>query len=186
MGMGWMGWMDGMVGQLFFFYPYLENYYIFFLNCFSSLKYMFLHIFWNIRRKKNRNILFFKIFRQNHRPLFFQKCFQGFLNFSKTTRYIFLIVFGPLRRVINTSFEKKIKKNRILFLSKNFASFFFDEIWKIFKGISPIKTKVDFSRYRVRTPVRALSSNNIKENLSNIVSRRDAPGNSPPQSHAVP
>ena len=138
-------------------------------------------------QKKNRNILFFKIFRQNHRPLFFRKFFQGFLNFSKTTRYIFLIVFGPLRRVIKTSFEKKIKKkNRILFLSKNFASFFFDEIWKIFKGISLIKTKVDFSRYWVRTPVRALSSDYIKGNLSNIVKRRDAPGNSPPQSHAVP
>merc|ERR1712198_275029 len=114
MGMGW--------SVHFFFHGYLENYFIFFLNCFSSLKYMFLHIFWNIRRK-NRNILFFKIFRQNHRPIFFRKFFQGFLNFSKTTRYIFLIVFGPLRRVINTSFEKKNKKkNRILFLSKNFAS----------------------------------------------------------------
>ena len=28
---GWMGW-DGMVGQLFFFGPYLENYLIFFSN----------------------------------------------------------------------------------------------------------------------------------------------------------
>merc|ERR1712198_565977 len=97
-------------------------------------------------QKKIGIFFFFKIFRQNHRPLFFQKFFQGFLNFSKTTRYIFLIVFGPLRRVIKISFEKKNqKKNRILFLSKNFASFFFDEIWKIFKGISLIKTKVDFS-----------------------------------------
>ena len=40
--MGWMGWM---VGQLFFFCPYLENYYIFFFNCFSSLTYMDLKYF---------------------------------------------------------------------------------------------------------------------------------------------
>merc|ERR1712079_567292 len=106
--MGWMGWMGWSV-HFFFFGPYLENYYIIFFNCFSSLKYMDLHIFWNIRRK-NRNILFFKIFRQNHHPLFFRKFFQGSLNFSKTTRYIFLIVFGPLRSVIKTSFKKKLKK----------------------------------------------------------------------------
>ena len=33
-GMGWMGWMgwDGVVGPLFFFGPYLQNYYIIFLN----------------------------------------------------------------------------------------------------------------------------------------------------------
>merc|ERR1712198_668532 len=108
----------------------------------NSLKYMFLHIFWNILRK-NRNILFFKIFRQNHRSLFFRKFFQGFLNFSKATQYIFLIVFGPLRRVIKTSFEKKIKKKSNFIFVKKFRKFFFvDEIWKIFKGISLIKTKV--------------------------------------------
>ena len=49
---GWMdGWMDGMGWDgmdgrsTFFFGPYLENYFIIFLNCSSSLKYMFLHIF---------------------------------------------------------------------------------------------------------------------------------------------
>jgi len=31
-------------------------------------------------------------------------------------------------------------------LSKKFRKFFFDEIWKIFKVISLVKTKVDFSR----------------------------------------
>merc|ERR1712030_300394 len=102
MGDGWMDGMDGMDGwSTFFFGPHLENY-IIFLNWFSSLKYMFLHIFWNILRKESE-YSFFKIFRQNHRPLF-RKFFQGFLNFSKTTLYIFLFVFGPLRRVIKTSF----------------------------------------------------------------------------------
>ena len=41
-GMGW----DGMDGRsTFFFGPYLENYYIIFFNCFSSLKYMDLKYF---------------------------------------------------------------------------------------------------------------------------------------------
>ena len=52
--------MDGMVGPLFFFGPYLENYFIIFLNCFISLKYMFLHIFWNIRGKKSECSFFQK------------------------------------------------------------------------------------------------------------------------------
>merc|ERR1712030_87904 len=140
MGEGWDGvdgvdGVDGMDGRsTFFFCPYLENYYIFFLNCFSSLKYMFLHIFWNIRRKKIGMFFFSKYFAKIIDYFFFRKFFQGFLNFSKTTRYFFLIVFGPLRRVINTSFEKKIKKNRILFLSKNFASFFSMKFGRFLKG----------------------------------------------------
>ena len=116
---------------------------------------MFLHIFWNIRRKKNRNILFFKIFRQNHRPLFFRKFFQGFLNFSKTTRYIFLIVFGPLRRVIKTSFEKKIKKKNRFFFCQKISHVFF---LRIFTRISQISRKLlttfswlFLSLWRVRT-----------------------------------
>merc|ERR1712212_924294 len=71
---GWIdGWMDGWDGRsTFFFGPYLENYFIIFLNCFSSLKYMFMHNFWNIRGKQSE-CLFFKIFRQNQRPPFFRK-----------------------------------------------------------------------------------------------------------------
>ena len=57
-GMDGMGWMDGR--STFFFGPYLENYFIIFLNCFSSLKYIFLHIFWNIRRKKSECSFFQK------------------------------------------------------------------------------------------------------------------------------
>ena len=52
-------------------------------------------------------------------------------------------------------------------MSKNFATFFFDEIWKIFKGISLIKTEVDFSRYRVRIPVGALSFDHKYEKSEN-------------------
>merc|ERR1712145_30555 len=97
-----------MVGQLFFFLHILKTTTYFFLIVSFPKIYVSAHLL-EYSQKKNRNILFFKIFRQNHRPLFFRKFFQGFLNFSKTTRYIFLIVFGPLRNVINTSFEKKIK-----------------------------------------------------------------------------
>ena len=79
-GMGWMGW-DGMDGRsTFFFGPYLENYYIIFLNCFSSLKYMDLHIFWNVRRKKSE-CSFFKIFLQNQQPPFSRKFLQGFVEY---------------------------------------------------------------------------------------------------------
>merc|ERR1712198_433121 len=91
---GWMGWMDGWSVH-FFFGPYLENYYVIFLNCFSSLKYMFLHIFWNILRKKSE-YSFFQNIRPKSSTTFFRKFFQGFLNFSKATRYIFLIVLVPL------------------------------------------------------------------------------------------
>ena len=82
---------------------------------------------------------FSKYFAKINNHLFFENFYKDFSNFSKTTQYIFLIVFGPLRRVIKKSFDKKIEK-------KSIAIFFFDEIWKIFKGISLIKTKVDFSR----------------------------------------
>ena len=51
---GWDGWdgMDGMVGPLFFFGPYLENYFIIFHNFFSSLKYMFLKFYLEYSQKK--------------------------------------------------------------------------------------------------------------------------------------
>ena len=79
---GWMGWdgWDGMVGQLFFFCPYLENYYIFFLNCFSSLKYMFLHIFWNILRKKSEYSFFQNIWPKSS-TTFFSKIFSRISQF---------------------------------------------------------------------------------------------------------
>ena len=68
--MGWMGW-DGMVGPLFFFGPYLENYYIIFLNCSRSLKYLFLHIFLNIREKKSECSFFQKISSKSGVDFFF-------------------------------------------------------------------------------------------------------------------
>merc|ERR1712030_93532 len=116
-----MGWSV----NFFFFVHILKTTTYFFLIVSFPKIYVSAHLL-EYSQKKNRNILFFKIFRQNHRPLFFRKFFQGFLNFSKTTRYIFLIVFGPLRRVIKTSFEKKkIKKKSNFIFVKKFRNFFF-------------------------------------------------------------
>ena len=52
--------MDGR--STFFFGPYLENYYIIFLNCFSSLKYMDLKYFLEYSRKKIGMFFFSKSF----------------------------------------------------------------------------------------------------------------------------
>ena len=53
---------DGWDGRsTFFFLSYLGNYSILFLNSFSSLKYMFLHFFWNILKKKMEWFFFQKI-----------------------------------------------------------------------------------------------------------------------------
>ena len=56
---GWDGW-DGR--STFFFGPYLENYYIIFFNCFSSLKYMDLKYFLEYSRKKIGMFFFSKSF----------------------------------------------------------------------------------------------------------------------------
>ena len=87
---------------------------------------MFLHDFWNIRRKKIEMLFFSKNFAKIKNPLFFENFFKNFSNFSKITQYFFLIIFGPLQRHIKTSLKKNKKKNQILFLSKNFATFFFE------------------------------------------------------------
>ena len=107
--MGWMGWdgMGWMVGPLFFFGPYLENYFIIFLNFYSSFKYMFLQLFLEYSRKKIGMFFFSKNFAKIGGWFFFRLFEHKFANFSKTTRYFFLIVFGPLRRLFKTSSAKK-------------------------------------------------------------------------------
>ena len=87
--MGWMGWMgwDGMVGPLFFSGPYLENYFIIFVNCFSSLKYMCLHIFWNIGRKISECSIFENISPKS--TTFFSKIFKRISQFSRKLLNIF-------------------------------------------------------------------------------------------------
>ena len=119
---------------------------------------MFLHIFWNIRRKKSE-CPFFKIFRQIKNHLFLENFYKDFSNFSKTTQYIFLIVFGPLRRVIKTSFVKTekiknfkcVKNGLTTFGFRFFENFgfkipwwrglFFESLFSILKGI-PYKLRL--------------------------------------------
>ena len=96
-----VGWM---VGQLFFFGPYLENYFILFHNCFRSFLMMFFHIIWNILKKKIGMFSFSKNFAKIKIPLFRENFCQNFSNFSKTTQYFFFIVFGPLSRGFKTCF----------------------------------------------------------------------------------
>ena len=155
---GWMDGMDGMDGRsTFFFGPYLENYYIIFLNCFSSLKYMDLKYFLEYSRKKIGMFFFSKSFAKIGGWFFFWLSEHKFANFSKTTWYFFLIVFGPLRRDFKTSSAKKSKKITIFKFSKKFRTIQFLTIfrhfsilkgipYKNFKVISLIKIKVDFSR----------------------------------------
>ena len=92
--MGWMGWMgwDGMVGQLFFFCPYLENYLILFHNCFRSFLIMFFHIFWNILRKKSECSLFQKMSPKSTPP-FFAKMFTRIFQISRKLLDIFFSLF---------------------------------------------------------------------------------------------
>merc|ERR1712198_542201 len=118
--MGWMGWSVN-----FFFFAHILKTTIYFFLIVSVPSNICFCTSFGIFAEKNRNILFFKIFRQNHRLLFFRKIFQGFLNFSKNTRYIFLIVFGPLRRVKKTSFEKKIKKKIEYYFCQKISQVFF-------------------------------------------------------------
>ena len=53
-------------------------------------------------------------------------------NFSKTTRYFFLVVSRPLRRVFKTFSEKNSKKIEIFKFVKKFRTTFFSAISSIF------------------------------------------------------
>ena len=103
-----MGWMDGMVGPLFFFGPYLENYYIIFLNCSRSLKYLFLHIFWNIREKKSECSFFQKISSKSGVDFFFD-----FLNINSQISRKQLDIFFWLFLVPSEEFLRHLlRKNQ--------------------------------------------------------------------------
>merc|ERR1712155_87366 len=100
---GWMDGMDGMVGPLFFFGPYLENYFIIFLNFYRSFKYMFPQLFLEYSRKKIGMFFFSKNFAKIGGWFFFRLFEHKFANFSKTTRYFFPIVLSPIKRDFKTS-----------------------------------------------------------------------------------
>ena len=92
---------------------------------------MFLHIFWNIRRKKNGMFFFSKYIAKIKNDLFFENFYKDFRNLSKTTQYFFLIFFGPLRRVYEISFR--------IFGNRNWKFFFF----KIFRNFKKKKGCVE-------------------------------------------
>ena len=83
------------------------------------------HVFWNILRKKIGMFFFSKNFVKIKNPLFREKFIKLFSNFSKTTQYFFLVVFGPLTRVIKTCFEKIFEKKIGNFSNKKISQLFF-------------------------------------------------------------
>merc|ERR1712208_199268 len=124
MGMGWSV-------HFSFFCPHLENYYILFFNYFSSFKYLFLHIFWNIRRKKSE-YSFFQNISPKSTTTFFSKIFTRIYQISRKLLNIFSSLFLVPYKSKNYIFWKKNqKKNRLFFM----------EFWKIFL-ISPISLKI--------------------------------------------
>ena len=102
-GMGW----DGMVAPLFFFGPYLKNYYIIFLNRFRFLKYMFLHIFWNIRGKKLEFSFFQNIARKWGVGFFFDYLIINSQISRKQLDIFFWLISLP-----SENFLKHLRKNQ--------------------------------------------------------------------------
>ena len=88
---------DGMDGRsTFFFGPYLENYYIICLNCFRSLKYIFLHIFCNICGEKSE-CSFFQNISPKSTTTFFSKIFTRISQISrKLLNFFFSMFLVPL------------------------------------------------------------------------------------------
>ena len=80
--------------------------------------------------KKLKKITFFKNCRQNGGWFFFHFFKHWFANFSKTTWYFFLIVFGPHRRLFKTSSAKKSKKTKNFKYAKNHLK---TQFWAIFR-----------------------------------------------------
>ena len=50
---------------------------------------------------------------------------KNFSNFSKATQYFFLIILGPLRRLIKTYFDKKIQKKIEFYFCQKISQLFF-------------------------------------------------------------
>merc|ERR1711954_616405 len=64
------------------------------------------------------------------------KKIKYFKNFSKTTRYFFLVVSRPLRRVFKTFSEKNSKTKRIFIFFKKFRTTFFQRFCRFFEVCS--------------------------------------------------
>ena len=92
---------------------------------------------------------FSKYFAKINNHLFLENFDKDFSNFSKTSQYIFLIVFGPLRRLFKTS---SAKKTTIFKFFNKFRTFQFLGIFRqfsILKGIPYKKNKgISFVKFK--------------------------------------
>ena len=119
---------------------------------------------WN-SKKKIGTFFFSKYFAKIKNHLFLLKVYKDFSNFSKSTRFFFLIVFGPLWRIHKISFRIFWKWNWKFFLFQNILLFWKKKccveleiwyfsilIWAAKRGGRSFFTKrelflQDFSRY---------------------------------------
>ena len=90
------------------------------------------HLLWKTQKKLKKLNL-----SKNFAQFFFSAIFSNFLSkkvyFSNITRYFFLVVSRPLRRVIKTFSEKNSKKNKKFILCKKFRTIFFSAISRFFE-----------------------------------------------------
>ena len=98
---------------------------------------------------------FSKNFAKIKNPLFRENFFKLFSNFSKTTQYFFLVVFGPLTRVIKTCFKKIFEKKIGNFSNKKISQLFFF----LRKNFARKKFPKDFLYKLARTPGNPLLEN---------------------------
>merc|ERR1711954_378811 len=87
----------------------------------------------------------FKFVKKFRTTFFFSDFFDIFskkVNFSKTIRYLFLVVSRPLRRVFKTFFDKNSKKMKIFkFFKKISNNFFSQQFLHIFWNICEKKSE---------------------------------------------
>ena len=110
-GMVMEGWMGGQAKskKIMYFQHFCKTIWYFFLVVSRPLRKIFKK-FSEKNSKKIKKIKFVKKFRTTY---FFQRFFRFFIKkvyFSKITRYFFLVVSLPPRRVLKTFSEKKSKK----------------------------------------------------------------------------
>ena len=86
---------------------------------------MFLHVFWNIRRKKSEWSFFQKISPKSKIP-FFSKIFSRIFQISRKLLNIFSSLFlVPLEDILRHLFKKISKKKSNFIFVKKFRNFFF-------------------------------------------------------------
>ena len=120
----------------------------YFSNFSKTIRYFFLVVSRPLRRvfktfseknsKKNKIFILSKKFR----TIFFSAIFSNFLSkkvyFSNITRYFFLLVSLPLRRVLKTFSEKNSKKIKNFKFVQKFRTIFFQRFLRFFDVCSRV------------------------------------------------